>query len=158
MIEGKYLEGIGGWLTLVAIGIVFTPIRIMVIIIATYGEIFSTGAWETLTTHGGEAYSPLWAPIIIGEILINCGLILVWLYMAYKFFTKSKDFPKWYIGIAVFSMVFIVADAFAIKLVLPNEPVFDPETIKELMRSLIMVVIWVPYMLVSKRVKATFTK
>ncbi len=78
--------------------------------------------------------------------------------MAYKFFNKSRDFPKWYIGIAVFSLVFIVADAFAIKLVLPNEPVFDPDIIKELMRSVIMVVVWVPYMLVSKRVKATFIK
>ena len=78
--------------------------------------------------------------------------------MAYKFIAKSRDFPKWYIGIAVFSLVFIVADAFAIKLVLPSEPVFDPDTIKELMRSVIMVTIWVPYMLVSKRVKATFIK
>ena len=158
MSEEKNLEGIGGWLILVAIGIVVTPIRIVMLIMTTYPEIFSTGAWEALTTQGSEAYSPLWAPIIIGEIFINCGLILVWLYMAYKFFTKSRDFPKWYIGIAVFSLVFILADAFAIKLVLPSEPVFDPDTIKEFMRSVIMVVIWAPYMLVSKRVKATFIK
>jgi len=158
MSEEKNLEGIGGWLILVAIGIVVTPIRIVMLIMTTYPEIFSTGAWEALTTQGSEAYSPLWAPIIIGEIFINCGLILVWLYMAYKFFTKSRDFPKWYIGIAVFSLVFILADAFAIKLVLPSEPVSDPDTIKEFMRSVIMVVIWVPYMLVSKRVKATFVK
>lgn len=158
MSEEKNLEGIGGWLILVAIGIVITPIRIVMLIMTTYPEIFSTGVWEALTTQGSEAYNPLWAPIIIGEILINSGLILVWLYMAYKFFTKSRDFPKWYIGIAVFSLVYIVADAFAIKLVLPNEPIFDPDTIKELLRSVIMVVVWVPYMLVSKRVKATFIK
>ena len=141
MSEEKNLEGIGGWLILVAIGIVVTPIRIVPFIMTTYPEIFSSGAWEALTTQGSEAYSPLWVPIIIGEILINCGLILVWLYMAYKFFTKSKDFPKWYIGIAIFSLLFIIADAFAIKRVLPSEPVFDPDTIKEFMRSLIMVVI-----------------
>jgi hypothetical protein len=40
--------------------------------------------------------------------------------------------------------------------VLPGEPVFDPDTVKELMRSLFMVVVWVPYILASKRVKATF--
>jgi hypothetical protein len=78
--------------------------------------------------------------------------------MAYRFFTKSKHFPKWYIGVAVFSLFFIVADAFAVKPVLPSEPIFDPDTVKELMRAVIMVVIWVPYMLVSKRVKATFVK
>ncbi|WP_235263794.1 DUF2569 domain-containing protein [Nitrincola sp. A-D6] len=124
----------------------------------TYTEIFSTGVWEALTRQGSEVYSPLWAPIIIGEILINFGLIVVCLYIAYKFFTKSKDFPKWYIGIVIFSLIFIVADAFALKLVLPNEPVFDPDTTKELMRSVFMVVIWVPYMLVSERVEVTFIK
>ncbi len=101
---------------------------------------------------------PLWAPIIVGEIVISSALILVWLYMAYRFFTKKTDLPKWYIGIAVFSLIYVLADAFAVKLVLPNEPVFDPDTIKEVARSVIMVVIWVPYMLVSKRVKATFIK
>jgi hypothetical protein len=156
MSEEKNLEGIGGWLILVAIGIVVTPFRLVMLIVTAYPPLFSTGAWEALTTQGSEAYDPLWAPIIIGEIIVNSGVILVWLYMAYKFFTKSKYFPRWYIGIAVFSLIFIVADAFAIKLVLPNEPVFDPDTIKELMRSVIMVVVWVPYMLVSKRVKATF--
>lgn len=152
----KNLEGIGGWLILVAIGIVITPIRIIILVMTIYPEIFSTGTWEALTTQGSEVYSPLWAPILIGEILINSGLLLVWLYMAYLFFSKKKTFPKLYIGIAVFSLIFILADAFAVKLVLPSEPVFDPDSVKELMRSLIMVVIWVPYMLVSKRVKATF--
>ena len=141
---------------LVAIGIVVTPFRLILLISTTYPEIFTTGIWEALTTQGSDAYNPLWAPILIGELLINLGLLLVWLYIAYKFFTKSKDFPKWYIGVAVFSFVFIIVDAYAIKLVLPNEPVFDPDTTRELIRSLFMVVIWVPYMLVSKRVKATF--
>ncbi len=76
--------------------------------------------------------------------------------MSYRFFTQNSDFPKWYIGIAIFSLIFIVLDAFSIRLVLPTEPVFDHDTVGELMRSLVMVVIWVPYMLVSKRVKATF--
>jgi len=154
--DEKTLEGIGGWLILVAIGIVVTPIRIIMLIMATYPEIFLTGVWEALTTQGSEAYSPLWAPILIIEILINSGMLLAWLYMAYLFFSKKVVFPKWYIGLAVFSLVFIIADAFAIKLVMPSEPVFDPDTIKELMRSLFMVVVWVPYMLISKRVKATF--
>lgn len=154
--EEKNLEGIGGWLILVAIGIIVTPIRLIMLAMATYPEIFSTGVWEALTTQGSEAYSPLWAPILVGEILINSGMLLVWLYMAYLFFSKKLAFPKWYIGLAVFSLVFIIADAFAIKLVMPSEPVFDPDTIKELMRSLFTVVVWVPYMLISKRVKITF--
>ncbi|MBU2712900.1 DUF2569 domain-containing protein [Zooshikella harenae] len=158
MNEEKKLEGISGWLILIAIGIVLTPFRIIILCVTTYSDVFSTEVWEALTTPGAEMYHFLWAPIIIGEILINSGLLLAWLYMAYLFFTKNRDFPKCYISIAIFSLLFIIADAFAIKLVLPNESVFDPDTIKELTRSLVMVIIWVPYMLVSKRVKATFIK
>lgn len=158
MTEKQSLEGIGGWLILVAIGIIVTPIRIVWLLMTVYPEMFSLGVWEALTSQGSELYDPLWAPIIIAELLINCGLLVVSLYLAYKFFTKSKDFPKWFIGIAIFSLVWIIADAFAIKLVLPSEPIFDSETTQQLIRALIQVLIWVPYMLVSQRVKATFIK
>jgi hypothetical protein len=154
--EDKNLEGIGGWLILVAIGIIATPISIVMLVMVPFTEMFSTGVWEALTTQGGEAYSPLWAPVLIGEILINSGILLVSLYVAYLFFSKKVVFPKWFIGLVVFSLAFIIADAYAVKLVLPSEPVFDPDIIKELMRSLFVVVVWVPYMLISKRVKATF--
>jgi hypothetical protein len=158
MSEENNLDGIAGWLILIAIGMVVTPIRISWLLITTYSEIFSTGIWEALTTQGSDAYQPLWAPILIGEIIGNSGLILAWLYMAYKFFTKSRDFPKWFIGVTVFSLIFIVADAFAIKLVLPNEPVFDPATTREVIRSVIMAIVWIPYVLISKRTRATFTR
>jgi hypothetical protein len=154
--EEKNLEGISGWLILVAMGIIITPIKLIMLMMTTYPEIFSTGVWEVLTTQGSEVYSPLWASIIIGEILINSGMLLVWLYIAYLFFSKKFAFPKWYISLAVFTLVAVIADAFAIKLVLSSEPVFDPDTIKELTRSLFVVAVWVPYMLISKRVKATF--
>jgi len=154
--EEENLEGIRGWLILIAIGIVITPVRMVMSILPTYSEIFSTGIWDALTTQGSEVYNSLWAPILILEILGNSGMLLVWLYIAYLFFSKKIIFAKWYIGIAIFSLVFIVADAFAIKLVMPDEPVFDPDTTKELFRSLFMVAVWVPYMLLSKRVKATF--
>ncbi|MCW8451823.1 DUF2569 domain-containing protein [Legionella quinlivanii] len=158
MDKKKNLEGLNGWLILVAIGMVLAPIRIVITLLTTYPQIFSSGTWEALTTKGNEGYNPLWGPIIIGELSINFILLMLLLYLAYLFFSKSRHFPKWFIGIAIFSIVFIVADAFAVKMVAPNEPVFDPDTIREFMHSVMVAVIWVPYMLVSKRVKATFIK
>jgi ABC-type multidrug transport system permease subunit len=156
--EEKNLEGIGGWLILVAIGIVVAPIRLIIVMTETYRDIFSTGAWEVLTNPSSESYNDLLGPIIIGEIAINIAIIIFLFYMAYLFFCKKSGFPKLFIGIAVFTLVFIIADAFVVKLVIPSEPVFDPDTVRELVRSLVAVVVWVPYMIVSKRVKATFTK
>ncbi len=156
MTEENDLEGLGGWLILVAIGIVFSPIRILFVTIPIYSEIFSTGSWEILTTPGADAYNPLWGPIIIGEILVNGALIMVWLYIAYLFFTKNRVFPIFYIGIILFTLILVIVDAFSIALVLPDEPIFDLETSTELVRSIVACILWVPYMLISKRVKATF--
>jgi len=154
----KNLEGIRGWLILVAIGVVVSLIRILALIMTTYPEILTSGIWEALTVEGNDAFHPLWAPILTAEIIFNSALVLAWLYTAYLLFSRRRGFPNWYIGIAVFSLVLIICDAFAIKLVLPDEPVFDPETLKDVARSASMVLIWVPYMLVSKRARATFTK
>ena len=158
MTEEKNLEGLGGWLILVGLGIVFSPVKIIAMTFPAFSEIFSNGSWDVLTTPGTEAYNPLWGPILIGEISINVALVIAWLFIAFLFFSKKKAFPKWYIGILLFTLAFILMDTLAIKSVMPNEPVFDPETIKELGRTLIVTLIWVPYMLVSKRVKATFIK
>ena len=161
-LEGKTnknkLEGIRGWLLLVALLIIITPIRIMITIITTYPGMFSLGIWDALTTQGSEAYSPLWAPILGMEMLLNCILVLFWLYVGYQFFTKRRIFPTWYIGVSVFSLLFVLADAFSINLALQGDTVFYPGMKMEIVRSLIMVAIWVPYMLISKRVKATFIR
>ena len=158
MAEEKKLEGLGGWLILVGIGIIASPIRMIAVIYPGYSKLFTDGSWQALTTSGTESFKPFWAPIIISEIAINGALILVWFFIAFLFFTKKRLFPKLFIGIWVFSLAFILVDAVAIRAVLPNEEIFDPDTTKEFARSLITALIWVPYMLLSKRVKATFVK
>lgn len=150
------LQGLGGWLMLVGIGVVVGPIRNGFTYFTLYKDLFESGDWNFATTPGTSAYHPFWATLLSLEIIINVGLLIAMVYLAYLFFTKRKQFPKFFIGIAVVSLVFIIIDALSIKIVLPNEPIFDPDTIKELIRTLVVVVIWIPYMLRSKRVKATF--
>jgi hypothetical protein len=154
----KTLEGINGWLILVAIGTVLAPIRIIIVLVTTYPEIFSSGAWKLLTTPGSGAYNPMWKILVMGELLINCLLLVALLYLAYLFFSKSRSFPKWFIGIAIASIVFTIADSVAVKMLLPNDPVIDSDAMKQLARSMLVVFIWIPYMLISKRVKAIFVK
>lgn len=158
MTEENRLEGLGGLLMLVGLGIVFSPILMIVQTYPVYSEMFSNGSWEVLTTPGSRAYNPFWAPILICEITINIALFITWLFVAFLFFSKKKIFPRVYIGVLLFTLVFLLVDAFSIKLVLPNEPVFDPDTSKNIIRSLVVTLVWVPYMFMSKRVKATFVK
>ncbi len=158
MEEHDKLKGLGGWLFLVGMGVVIYPIRVLATTVPDYPSMFTDGTWEAVTTVGSEAYNPLWEPLLIGEIIYNLGMVVVQIYLIYLFFSKSYRFPKFYIAIVVVSLIFIPLDAWLVSFVLPDEPMFDPETTKEFLRLLIGSLIWVPYMLVSKRVKATFVE
>ena len=143
---------------LVGLGIVASPIIISISVLPTYLGIFSDGTWEALTTQGGEAYSPLWAPILIIELGINAALVLAWMGTAYLFFTKKAVFTKAYISLVAFSVAFILGDALAIGAVMPDEPVFDPDTTTEFVRACVFALVWISYMLTSRRVKSTFVR
>ncbi len=150
------LRGIRGWLILVAIGVIVTPIRLVATYLPVYVPLFTGDTWRALTTVGSEAYHPLWRPLLIGEITFNSALVAASVYLAYLFFSKHHLFPRFYIGIVVVSLVFIPLDAWLLSFVLPNEPVFDSGTAKEFAKTLFVGLIWVPYLLFSKRVKKTF--
>lgn len=151
-------QQIGGWLILVAIGIVLSPIRIVFQLFPVYSDLISSGSWATLTTPGFESYHPLWMPILLLELVMNTGLFCAWIYIASLFFKKRKTLPKLYISLLAFTLAFQIGDAWALSLVMPNAPIFDPETTREVARSLSAACIWIPYMLLSKRVKATFVR
>jgi len=158
MTDNNELKGLGGWLILVGIGVVISPIRLLVTLVPTYKPIFEDGTWEALTTVGSEAYTPYFGSLLVGEIAFNALMVVASIYLIYLFFSKHYIFPKLYIVIVAASLIFIPLDAWIVTKVFPGESMFDPETTKEFMRSLIVGVIWVPYMLVSKRVKATFVE
>lgn len=158
MTENDELKGLGGWLILVGIGVVLGPIRLLATLIPTFKPVFEDGVWEALTTEGSEAYTPYFSSLIVGEIVFNTIIVTASIYLIYLFFTKHYLFPKIYIGIVAASLVFIPLDAWVATIVFPDEPMFDPATTKEFMKSLITGVIWVPYMLFSKRVKVTFVE
>lgn len=153
MTSGK---SIGGWLILVGIGVVISPIRLGIYFGNTFPPVFRDGTYELLSTPGTEIYHPLWIPLIWGEIIVNILILFASVYLIFLFFSKKKFFPKFYIFLSIFSFVFILIDAMLVKIVLPDLPIFDADTTKELARAIIQIMIWVPYMLISKRVKETF--
>jgi hypothetical protein len=149
-------SGLGGWLILVGLGLIVAPIRLLIYLVQTFPPIFRDGAWEVLTTPGSDAYHPLWASLLVGEIACHLVFVGAEIALLVFFFQHSRRFPTLYIVVAIANLLFIIADAWLGSLVLPDEPMFDPDTARELGRSVVGVAVWVPYMLVSKRVKNTF--
>ncbi|MDP9805013.1 DUF2569 domain-containing protein [Acinetobacter calcoaceticus] len=152
------LKGLGGWLTLVGFGLIVSPIRLIVTGYQTYYPMFSEGMFNLLTSVDSVYYHPLWKYYILGEIAVNTIFVLISLVLLYLFFRKHYLFPKVFISFCIATIIFILIDASLIKLILPNEEIFDNDTSRELMKSIFYGMIWIPYMLVSKRVKATFVE
>jgi hypothetical protein len=150
-------QGLGGWLILVALGLIVSPIRIAAIEFTILG-IFLDGTWSVLSDSSSEFYSPILAVIIPIEFVLNMAFIFGFLFLIYLFFTKSSIFPNWYMTIYAANLLVIILDMVAVKIALPDEPMMDPETTSELMRSIGACVVWIPYMLKSKRVAATFVE
>lgn len=153
---GKKLEGLGGWLILVGSNVVLSPFVIAAKTYKSYAEMFASGVWDVLTSPDSMAYHALWAPLAIGEIILNSALILAWIYIAFLFFSKRRAFPFWFIAIHIATVCLIVIDAIVVHHILPDAPIFDANTLRELSRPIGAILIWAPYMLMSKRVKSTF--
>jgi len=148
-------QGLGGWLILVAIGLIISPIRIGIIELTLLG-IFVDGTWSVLSNSASEFYNPTLSLIIPIEFMFNLAFIFGFIFLIYLFFTKSSNFPRWYIAVYLANLIVIILDAVAVKIAVPGQPLFDTQTTGEFLRSLAACVIWVPYMFKSKRVEATF--
>ena len=149
-------EGIGGWLILVAIGIVVSPIRLGILMLTVFVPVFTGTTWATLTSPGSASYHPLWGPLLVFELIGNLAFLLIGIVTAILFFRKSRWFPKVYIATMFCSFCYVLLDAWFVSLVLSNEPIFDAETTKELVRPLVATLIWGPYLIISNRAKNTF--
>jgi len=148
--------GLGGWLVLVGFGLVLSPFMLFADVVTTVKTVFLNGTWTALTTPGSSDYHVLWGPLLAIETAFGVASFAVWTYMAYLFFAKKKLLPKLFAWSHIFTLGFLFVDAFALQLVRPDLPFMDPATSKEVVRSIFSVCVWVPYMLVSKRVAATF--
>ena len=158
MSKEKELKGLGGWLILVGLGVVLSPFVLVYAFGPMFYTIFTDGSFEMLTTPGTEVYHALWSPFLITEALYNTIMLFASIYLIYLFFSKHYLFPKVYIILVTISLIFIPLDSWAYTFILPDEPIFDPETMKQFLRTLGAAMIWIPYMLVSKRVRETFVE
>ena len=156
MKDENELKGLGGWLILVGLGVILAPIRLLATYVPLYQSVFEDGTWQAITLVDSVSYNPMLSTLLMGEMAYNAIMLLASIYLIYLFFSKSYLFPKLYITIVAVSLVFIPFDAWLVTMVLPEVPMFDSETKKEFFRVLVGGMIWVPYMLLSKRVKLTF--
>jgi hypothetical protein len=149
-------KGLGGWLILVGIGLILGLIKVIVTLISIYKPFMNADALNKLTNINSSTYIPNFGLLFYSEIIINSFVILLMIYLIYLFFRKKNTFPKYYIFITLFVIITIPVDAYLASIVFPDEKIFDTDTTKSFFQSLFSGVIWIPYMVKSKRVRNTF--
>jgi len=154
----KSLEGIRGWLILPLLSLFIIPLRTVFYTMTYLVPAMSKEVWLALTTPGSEAYHHLWGPVLIFEMSGNLTVFVFSVLLLVLFFKKSRLLPKFYISFLVFNMAFVVGDYFLVNQIPFVAAQDDPETAGEVVKAISHTAIWVPYFLVSKRVKATFVR
>ena len=150
-------SGLGGWLILPMLGLIFLPFKLGFMLATNYFPIFSEGGWAVLTTPGSESYHALWAPLLIFEIIGNSAFLIAAIILLVFFFRKHHRFPKLMILFLSINLAFVGIDFFAADLIPAVASKPDPESTKEFIRVIFASAIWIPYFMKSVRVKNTFT-
>ncbi|OCG77596.1 DUF2569 domain-containing protein [Gilliamella sp. Occ4-3] len=157
MIKEKELKGLGGWLILVGIELIFCFIFIGYVTFSRLNAINFIDVWTQLLDPYSKMHTIHLGLFILGDMGLNCLLLLLNAYIIFLYFTKSYKFPNFFI---IFSSSFIVFKliqrCWYLFIVLPFEVKFEFSFIKDIVIAIIYTSIWIAYVLKSVRVKNTF--
>jgi len=147
--------GIGGWLILPVIALFVGPVRLATLVALDYLPLFERAVWGNLTTPGSALYHPLWAPAIWFELASAIVLVAFDLWVLVLLFRRSPQFPKAFVAFALVNLFLTLADSVLVLQIPAVAQKGFPGT-REIGGALAFAALWVPYMLVSKRVRNTF--
>jgi transglutaminase-like putative cysteine protease len=158
VLEEPGLQGLGGWLILVGIGLCLGPLVRVVTLGTSWQSYFGLDVWQSVATPGGESYHALYPPLLMLEMLGNVTLIVVNIFAIVLFFTKRRIFPQVYIVMMMSNAVFLLLDDFGCSLIPSIRNSADSAGHKDAIRAVLSALIWCSYMVKSRRVKATFIR
>lgn len=152
--EENALVGLRGWLVLVGIGVTLRPFVLLGQMLVGGEHAFNQDVWEAMTIPGGGSYQAGLGPLIMAELIGNIIQVVTSALALVLFYARKRAFPAVFIFMAGLGVVLQAADLWAGHTLVEGADT-NP---KELARAVGQAVVWIPYMLVSRRVKATFTR
>ena len=157
MPESNQSLSLGGWLVLPGIGLVLSPF-ILIFQIANQGY-FNSGVWSLFKQAGYENHGSM--TILLGvEFVVNLAILVFTILLIVLYFKKRTSLPKLMVIYYGANLLFPIIDVLLYSSLFPQELLDvsdDSETYKQIGRGLVAAAIWIPYFLVSQRVKDTFT-
>lgn len=148
---------IGGVLILVAIGLILSLVQNLGHFLGNLAPFRQVQVWERLTTPGTTAYHPNWKPVLLFELLSSSAILGLNAVALALFFRKQRVFPKFIV--IVIPIIFIITLlGYYLSGLIPavaESPDYSKETSALIVRFVALHV-WIPYFLLSERVKKTF--
>ncbi|PYE47821.1 DUF2569 domain-containing protein [Paenibacillus barcinonensis] len=152
------VSGLGGWLILIQIGLLFTLIMLLAQISQSILPILNTETWEMLTAKDSGYYHPLWGPIIIFEAVFNLLFLLFTVYVIVAFYQRKAILPRLMIIFYSVSLIVGTVDYLLLYQIPMARELEDGGSIRDIVRSGIACAIWIPYFIKSERVQNTFVR
>jgi hypothetical protein len=157
--ESQPPQGIGGWLILPVLGLVVAPFYVGYLLVTNYLPLFFDGRWRLLTTPGTSFYHHLWAPIITLEVIGNLASIALAVTSLVFLLRRSKKTPLLVIACYAWGAIFAVLDHVLVGAIpAAAAGLADPQVWVHIAQRIGAAAIWIPYFLLSKRVRATFVR
>ncbi|HBN21754.1 MAG TPA: hypothetical protein DD412_00755 [Holosporales bacterium] len=152
--EGGSPKGIGGWLILLSVGVLLSPILNIGHLLETLPNTLSYNNWLAILDTTLSSFNSVTAPFIIFSLMIDTMIFIFSVLCVFLFFMKKRIFPYLYISLYLASSFFLLVDHWVIKH-FSLDDLFDSQP-SYITKSALGIVIWSLYLLKSKRVKATF--
>jgi hypothetical protein len=138
------LSGIGGWLILVGVDLGLSPLGILLALGADL--VLILGGLSVAAVNNPQVVAGLLAFDAFTQIIFLAAVIALNFY----FYAKRKEFPRWMIAFLAARVVVTLA---IYEMVLNSVPTY-PATAA--FGSFVSAGAWIPYFLISQRVKQTF--
>jgi len=123
---------------------------------------FERTNWHALTAMASPGYHWAWGPALLSELIINTILVLCWPVLIILFMRGKRILPKLLIGYYLLEVVLVCMTTFGFSIITMQQfelsELFCPENLSHILNGSIWAMIWVPYFIVSKRVRNTFVK
>jgi hypothetical protein len=150
---------IGGVLILVALGLVIGLIQNIGSYVSSLRAIFNSSIWATVTDPNSPAYHPYWKPVLLYEALAGPALIFLNAVALWFFFRKRRAFPKLVVVLIPSFFALMLIDYYLLGFIpVVAESANYAKQGRGLITRFIAMHIWIPYFLVSDRVKKTFVR
>lgn len=151
--NSRHLEGLGGWLVLLGIGVVFRPLAQLLASKDIFNLIGNHVGWITLTDPESGGYVSGYASLVWSEAFSQ-GLFFAWsMVMIFQFFRRKPSLPRSLSALLLIAIVWEIVDYLFLVRLFPQEPA---ATGPKIITHVLFTILWVGYLHRSRRVRMTF--